>query len=74
MTAPHVASDNTAIADAEAAKVANAERYLRECLETFVSRFPMRVHLDRLIAAAEQHRELRIDDLERRADAVRAIR
>ena len=77
MTAPHVASDNTAIADAEAAKVRNAERHLRDMVDALIREDPLDDHLNRVVAAARQHQQLRIKHGFaglRDADAVRAIR
>lgn len=77
MTAPHIASDNTAIEAAQARQLANAERYLRDMLAAFLANDPVATHRDNLVAAIDAHQQLRIRDgfqALRDAAAVRTIR
>lgn len=74
MTTPHVASDNTAILEAQARQLEQADRYLDECLAAFRAHPPVATHRDNLVAAIDAHRELRIRDRFRDAEAVRTLR
>ena len=77
MTAPHIASDNSRIAVAEASKLRNAERHLRAMVDALVTQPPLDDHLNRLVDAARAHQQLRIRDKFgglRDSEAVRVVR